>query len=564
MKSFELGELRLLIAKKVSFSTLTGGLVGIFLLSGLLLTHNITAPWNDHWNAPDGALFSTIARNTLDYGAWNLGFAQARNPEPATREQLNYYQRHPPLVPLLVASAFALFGESEAVARAVPVAATLGAALLVFLLTQHLYSSRVALIATFLLVTFPGIAYFGQKVGYEAPTLFFILLTLWFYRRFCEEARNYDFAGVCGAAILGLWTDWPMYFLILLLAIHALFGLGRGKIKVLLGLPLLALVSLAIHGWITWRVAPGAIEDLLYQGMTYAGLIDRNHPLATKYEEALSVIPTTVYIRYVLKSLDTLFSYPALLLALLGMWIAGRHRLMSFALTIPLMLLGVALANCLAFWVNAFYHLYWFYYFAPPIAMFGAVAADGLLRWEGAPDMPHWLVPVFLGILVITGAFPSLITLHGQQMKFLPESVLEQADFTRTLGQRISTSTEKQTLILSNLLSPRGGNWTLSYYSHRRAMVGVDTVPKLVQEAGVWARGEVDFLLWPTAGDSNLRQWLDTRGHPKDLDVQGHKFLLYRLPAADIETPQLSQKRSFTCAIHGINCLTLRKNEFSG
>lgn len=527
------------MARKVDFSTLTLKLAGLFLLASLLLTHNITAPWNDHWNAPDGALFSTIARNTIDHGAWNLGFAQARNPEPATREQLNYYQRHPPLLPLLIAGIFALLGESEVAARTVPMAATLGTALLVFLLTQHLYSSRVALIATFLFVTFPGIAYFGQKVGYEAPTLFFILLTVWFYRRFCEEGRNYDFAGVCGAAILGLWTDWPMYFLILLLAIHALFGLGHGKIKVLLCLPLLALVSLAIHGWITWLVAPEAIEDLLYQGMTYAGLIDRNHPLATRYEEALSVIPAAVYARYVLKSLDTLFSYPALLLALVGIWIAGRHRLMSVALAIPLMLFGVALANCLAFWVNAFYHLYWFYYFAPPIAMFGAMAADGLLRWEASQtDMPHWLVPAFLGILVMTGAFPSLIALHGQQMKFLPESALEQADFTRTLGQRISTSTEKQTLILSNLLSPRGGNWVLSYYSHRRVMVSVDTVPKLEQEAGVWTRGEVDFLLWPTARDSNLRQWLDTRGNPKDLVVQGHKFLLYRLPAADIETPQ--------------------------
>jgi len=139
---------------------------------------------------------------------------------------------------------------------------------------------------------------------------------------------------------------------------------------------------------------------------------------------------------------------------------------------------------------------------------------------------------------VMTGSLSNLITLHGQQMKFLPESVLEQADFTRTLGQRISTSTEKQTLILSNLLSPRGGNWVLSYYSHRRVMVGIDTVSALVQGCEGWARGEVDFLLWPTAGDSNLRQWLDARDNPKALVAQGHKFLLYRIPAAGIETPQ--------------------------
>jgi len=74
----------------------------------------------------------------------------------------------------------------------------------------------------------------------------------------------------------------------------------------------------------------------------------------------------------------------------------------------------------------------------------------------------------------------------------------------------------------------------LAYYSHHRVLVGTDTVPKpkLEQEAGVWTRrGEVDFLLWQTARDPSLREWLDARGHAEELDVQGHQFLLYHLPS---------------------------------
>jgi 4-amino-4-deoxy-L-arabinose transferase-like glycosyltransferase len=187
----------------------------ITLMTGLVLLWQISAPWLGLYDGHDGAFYSAIASNYLRYGVWDLRFGQAVNFAPVTNlTELKFYQHHPPLVPLSVALSFALFGEREASARLIPIAFTLGNVLLIALLARKLYGHRVALIASVIFATFPAVLYFGRKVGYEAPTMFFALLAVLSYIYFLERRTWPRLCALFLTVGTGLLSDWVVYFLI--------------------------------------------------------------------------------------------------------------------------------------------------------------------------------------------------------------------------------------------------------------------------------------------------------------------------------------------------------------
>ncbi len=101
---------------------------------------------------------------------------------------------HPPLLPVLLAPAFGLFGVSVLVGRAVSLLAFVVAVLALFGFANRLYGSRVALWAAALFSTHPLIVRFGQQVMAEMLMLAFVCLAFWQLITFVQTGRTRHFA----------------------------------------------------------------------------------------------------------------------------------------------------------------------------------------------------------------------------------------------------------------------------------------------------------------------------------------------------------------------------------
>lgn len=512
-------------------------LCAVLCFSTFWLTWNISQPWNG-LDGSDAVIFSNIARNYLRYGILDIYIGQAVNCEEVTNLlDLTFYQHHPPLFPLLVTLNFSLFGESELATRLVPILSCLGSIILLFVLSRKVYGERVAVIATILFGTFPGILFFGRKPGYEAPALFCILLSLWFYFRLLESRRANHLFGLYLSLGAGLLIDWPVYFVIPPLAVHyLLYAKGAPfRLGVVLGLPLLALVIFGLFQYQSYLVNPGSFKDLLYQGMTYMGLIPHDSPLAAKYVEAQITFTPFQYFRKLSKTFDLFFSYPVLILTLIGFWNVFRKR--NLARSLLLFLLAVALANSLFFYRSLFFHPWWIYYFAAPFAILTALSTSAVFSVNN-PENPKitdttlgWQKPAvfFLVALIIVGCLPRLKSLHEMQIKVLPGDQFEQAFFIKKLAAHIKSLSQTSDVVLTNLRK----QGTVSYYAERKIVGDIASVSSLDRFlAGPKLGGTVHFLMWrgPTVTDNEDRLYHRLREtRLTKFTLNGYHFMWFTL-----------------------------------
>ena len=521
--------------------------IPIFLIGTALLVRNIGQDWNNHWTATDGALFSSIAKNYLQHGVWDLHLAQVSNFYPTdSAEQFEYYQHHPPILPIAIAASFSVLGESEVAARIVPITATLGSLLLIFLLGRRLYGERQALIGAFIFATAPAIAFFGQKVGYEALTLFSLLLSMSLYLRLLEKGRATDLLWLFLAVALGLATDWGAYFIAPLLAVHYWFQGKQAPYRytTAIGLMVLAPVFFALHLAISYLADPNSITDLIYKGMTHAGLIAPDSDLAKIYVAAKQKMPLGVYINYVMRSMNTLFTYPVLVLAGFGLWVLFADRragMKSPGLFVPVILLLTALANWLAFWTNAYRHLYWFYYFAAPFALMAAAGANQLLFARNAQQetsvKKKYLASAFLVALVLTGAVPEIRGLHLLQTHALPLGTFESATFLKTLGQQLHQKTGPTDLIAIDLAGGRGTTASIAYYAQRYIAFGVgdkEAIQRVatgtrIDDDRIAPNGKLYLLTLASKEPFAVPGSFELASPLIKFKVQGHRFVLAEL-----------------------------------
>lgn len=516
--------------------------VGI-VLSAYLLVRNISQPWNG-MGGGDGALFSIIAKNYLAFGVVELKGGQAINvAETTSPSQLAYYQHHPPLLPLIIAAAFSTAGESETTARLVPVILTIGSALMLSLIATKLYGAYTGAFTLFFFLTSPTVLFFGRKVGYEAPTLFFILAALWFYLRYLEHQRRSDifvFFLMLGA---GLLTDWPAYFLPPLLLINYLM-MGRQrplKRGLILSLPIYSIIIFLLFQAQSYLVDPDSFLDLLYQGMTYMGLIGADHPLAPYYREAQITFTAWEYTQRVLRNADSLLAYPMVLLSTLGFWFTWSDN--SARRSIPLILLIIALANCIMFWRSVYFHPWWLHYFAAPFALFSALAVRAIWmgRWppnceeNGTPTEISSAVVLFLLVLALVGSVPRVWQLHQKQERLLASNpmpqLLERADFIPSLGRTIRVHADKFDTVFTNLPGPATGR-ILDYYARKNVIsIAADKTVGDSTFRSVAKNRSLCLLLWrhPRAPSSiTLYKWVK-REWPagETFEVQGYQFELF-------------------------------------
>lgn len=177
------------------------------------LVQQIHRPWVGlhDWN---GAFYSQLARNVIRYPInehHGIGWIAVGEQTPPAEER-SAYANHPPALVWMVALAFKIGGESEAVARVVPIIASMISLLLLVHLIRESRGMETALLAGLIYAMLPMSVYFGRMVNHEAVCLCLMLgaLTAWnFWRAEGKPTwRMVALIGWCVSIVLLTWTDW--------------------------------------------------------------------------------------------------------------------------------------------------------------------------------------------------------------------------------------------------------------------------------------------------------------------------------------------------------------------
>lgn len=459
----------------------------IIIISGMILifAKTVSEPWINGYTGSDGAFLSTIAHNYLQYGPLKLHLGQATNSGAVTEpSRLHFYQHHPPLLPLTIAASFALLGEREASARLVPIIFTICNTILICIVARKLYGELFALAATFLFATFPAILFFGAKVGYEAPTTFFILLSLFAYIRVVESNSSRWLTLLFVAVGLGLWTDWPAFFMVPFISIHCLRN-GRPHFRRIVGfgLPVFAVLMFLLFVLQSYLADSSSVMDMVGQGLVYARLLPADSAWNASFKEAKVNFTLGQFARQIAFRMDQLFSYPLIALSIIGIYGMGKQK--DFKLWIPLILLAVACLNAVLFFKGTYINFWWSCHFAAPLCILtvgGLLVCAGTDGFSAQAGMELWRARaplVFLILLVLLGNAPKLKNLNEPQIRFLPEGKYENVSFIKDLAQKIRSATDPSDTVLieAAMESVR----PLSYYSGREVFDNIGSVEALNQ-----------------------------------------------------------------------------------
>jgi hypothetical protein len=162
-----------------------------------------------------------------DFAAASHGWSVAGIERYATEYYARYpalsIGHHPPLLPMVLAGSFAVFGVSVWAARLVTLALMLLSIALLYVITRRLYDAVVAGWACLLFATLPYLGAFGQSVLSEPLAITLVLAAMFYLVRFRESGRARHYFLFVAAAILSLTARqlaiflFPAYALLLVL-----------------------------------------------------------------------------------------------------------------------------------------------------------------------------------------------------------------------------------------------------------------------------------------------------------------------------------------------------------
>lgn len=206
----------------------------ILILGIILLCWGIQLPYTKAWET--GAL-EIFAQNHLRYGFALTRAVPVVNLIDGTP---NYYRSHPPLVPILIALSFKMFGIHEWSARLVPIIFSLLELLFFYLLIEFISGKRTALFSSIVMIFLPMFNYYGRIVNYESVTLGITVAFLYFFFKFVYTQKKMYLVFLLSVALLGMMSDWP--FLLIFPALLPVILYKRSSFKIYLTLILLAFI----------------------------------------------------------------------------------------------------------------------------------------------------------------------------------------------------------------------------------------------------------------------------------------------------------------------------------
>jgi hypothetical protein len=178
---------------------------------------------------------------------------------------------HPPLLAVILAPVYAVFGVSVFWSRMAILAFFMIAAGAMFSLTRRMYSVAVAAWATLLFVTNPAVTTYSQVVLSEMPMLAFVLLGMNALGRFVESGSRRHYAWFVAAAVASIYAKQlaifmlPVYFAYLV----ACVGWRRLLQSDVIGLTVLGVLASLPMAAVTFMLSP--LNVLVVRTMTSTG-----------------------------------------------------------------------------------------------------------------------------------------------------------------------------------------------------------------------------------------------------------------------------------------------------
>lgn len=151
-----------------------------------------------------------MAHSFVEHGVLSTRAVPIQNYDPLGA-QPDAYVRWPPLFPLVLASNFRLFGESEAVARWTMLALTFLSSLGVGILAAICFDVPAGLLAAFAYLVTPVVFRYGRVVVHTQLAVLFIIITAVLITKASQArqpSRKYWVAAVIAAMVLATASSW--------------------------------------------------------------------------------------------------------------------------------------------------------------------------------------------------------------------------------------------------------------------------------------------------------------------------------------------------------------------
>ncbi|HUR20793.1 MAG TPA: glycosyltransferase family 39 protein, partial [Vicinamibacterales bacterium] len=377
-------------------------LLGIVAVAAGLLCYEISEPFVGHHDF-NTAYMSTAAGNHLRYGFRATGFGLVMDNGVIDPQSFTYYVDHPPLVPVIVALSFAIFGEHEWSARLIPVAFSLGTVVLVYLLGCRLHGRSLGLISAAIFGLFPMTGYFGRMLNHEAPTNFFAVAAVLAYVAWRSSKTRKTFILMVASLLAGALSGWPAYYLGLLLPLHHAAQSTRKTFdRRILLLPVLCVGLFVLH----------IAQTVLLQGGD--GIATLFEALRLRLSQSAADHGTKPFgwysfaVRHGVRLME-LYTWPALMLASIyavSQFSRSKRVVGSDRLLVPL-LFGFGLIHVALFRQGSWIHDYWMFYLSVPLAMAAGEGAVFLAQWRRG-----WVLSGAVLLLFAWVAVPKTLDMH--------------------------------------------------------------------------------------------------------------------------------------------------------
>lgn len=431
----------------------------------LIVFPSLNKPFIGHhdWN---GVWYSNIARNLLRYPLAETKLGSVINSGPTTPEGFAYFTHYPPLLPIFLAAFFFLFGQSEAIARTVPVIFTLFAAVMVYKIASIYFKPGVGLLSAAIYLVFPITIYFGKMPVQEVLVIGPVLLSVYLYFNFVKKQTKSNLKKLILSLIFSHLINWPGYYITPLFFMHYLIFKKGHNLKIALLFPLLSFLMFGIHSLyvaaLTGNFLGGGLVDVLFFRLNLTGkLLDfsvfnflnqQAHLLFIYYTRAVLLL-ASVAVFFVIKEL--------------------KKKTLSLSSQI-LIILGVFGITHNAIFTNmAYIHDYMIIYLAPFLALSASTAFFQIIKAFKITKP----VTILLAVILIGGIFLErrnyLQTLINSN-SFYPGYIV---------GTQIRNHTQinDKSLILSDEFS-RYFDVFVGYYSDREVFYGPKSPAELKED----------------------------------------------------------------------------------
>ena len=436
---------------------------------GYMLSNGICRPWVNFIDY-NGAVWSQAAHNILRAGVLKTegassGFYFGALPIPPR----GYYLHHPPLLHLLLAGIFHIFGEHEWAARLLPISCSIISGLFLWFLVRSCLGARSAAFSLAVFACLPMELRYGQMVNFEPLVLMLVLGGLVSLRLWKTSGKTAWKVAAMSAFMIGLWVDWAMYLFLIVLCGYWFYTRDSEAKRMARVLTVFGLISAAVYFIRIRLIRPDAWDSLIHAFFCRMGSEHSGSGSSIHFTEAQ-------WLSRIADSLSTHFLPMGLALAVLGGLFMFRKRHqeeMRWLIWTCLLVSAMDLIFVGGFQNDSYIHPYIAFYLVAPVSIASGVAFNEITSYiqkRHTATRFHLFAAIALLCILFHSGTAQADKLR-RQFLVLDFKRQEPSDLIPTLGAAIRKNFTPNTDVICNFLPVYGPQ--LGYYAQRNLLNNV-------------------------------------------------------------------------------------------